>query len=117
MEQIPSNAEFSTFDSMRMKLAWLENTRRDILLEISQIAQVARAMYENSISTHCNRYNKAIKYVHDHKASIRIPKLDNASLRITAYSDASFDNNADSSSQLGHIVLLIHDNHNAIPVS
>ena len=34
-EQIPSNAEFSTYASMRMKLAWLANIRPDVVLEIS----------------------------------------------------------------------------------
>ena len=117
IEQIPSNAEFSKFASMRMKLAWLANTRPDIVLEISQIEQVTRAMYENDISTHCKRLNKAIKYVHDHNASIPIPKLNYDSLRITAYTDASFAYNIDLSSQLVRIVLLTDDNHNAMPVS
>ena len=36
---------------------------------------------------------------------------------ITAYSDAAFSNNAELSSQLGCIVLLTDDCHNAIPVS
>ena len=57
------------------------------------------------------------QYVHDHKASIRIPKLDCNSLRIIAYGDAAFVNNADLSSQLGLIVLLTDDNRNAIPLS
>ena len=74
-------------------------------------------MYENDISKHCKRLNKAIKYVHDTKASIRIPKLDCKSIRIKAYSDAAFVNNTDVSSQLRRIVLLTDDNHNAIPVS
>ena len=50
-------------------------------------------------------------------ASICIHKLDCNSLRITAYSDAIFANNADLSSQPGRIVLLTDDNHNAIPAS
>ena len=115
--QNPSNAEFSKFTSMRLKLPWLVNTRPDIVLEIPQIAQVARAMYEKDMNTHFKRLKKAIKYVHDHKACIQIPKLDYSYLRTTAYGDASFTNNADLSSQLGRIVLLTGDNHNAIPVS
>ena len=102
---------------MRMKLALLASTRPNMALEISQIPQVTRVMYEKGISKHCKRLNKAIKYVHDHKASIRILKFSYNSLRITAYSDAAFANNADLSSQLGRIVLLTDDNHNAISVS
>ena len=74
-------------------------------------------MYERDMSTHCKRLNNAIKYVYDHKASTRIPKLDYISLRITAYSEAAFANISDLSSQLGRIVLLTDDKHNDIPVS
>ena len=74
IEQIPYNAEFSKFASMRMRLAWLVNTRPNVVLEISLIAQVIRAMYEKHMSTHCKRLYKEIKYVHDHEASIRIHK-------------------------------------------
>ena len=49
IEQIPSNTEFSKFAYMRMKLAWLANTRPDIVLEISQTAHVTRTMYEKDI--------------------------------------------------------------------
>ena len=34
IEQIPSNTAFSKFVFMRMKLAWLANTRPDIVFEI-----------------------------------------------------------------------------------
>ena len=55
--------------------------------------------------------------MHGHEASIRVPKLDCNSLRITGYNDAAFANNVDSSSQLGRIALLTDDNHNSIAVS
>ena len=45
-EQIPSNTEFNTFSPMRMKLAWQENNRLHIVLEISRPAQGTWAMYE-----------------------------------------------------------------------
>ena len=44
VEQIPSNTEFSKLSSTRVRLAWLANTRPDIVFEISQIAQVTRAI-------------------------------------------------------------------------
>ena len=50
IEQIPSKAKFSKFASMIMKLAWLSNTIHDIVLEILEIAQVTRTMYEKNIS-------------------------------------------------------------------
>ena len=117
IEQILPNAEFRTTALMRMRLAWLANTRPNILLEISQIAQLTRSMYEKDMSTHCKRLKKLIKYLHDQKAPTRIPKLDYDSLRMTAYSDASISNNAGLSSRPGRIILLINDSHNAISVS
>ena len=74
-------------------------------------------MYEKDISKHCERLNKAIKYVHDHRVSVGIPKLDCSSSWIEAYSEAAFPNNADVSYHLGQILLLTDNNHYAIPVS
>ena len=74
-------------------------------------------MYVKDITKYCKRLNKSIKYVHDHKTSIRIPKLACNSLRITTCSDAAFASNADLYSQLRRIVLLTDDNLNSIPVS
>lgn len=44
LEEIPSDCSFGMFRSMRMKLAWLANTRPDCLFEISQLAQVTEDM-------------------------------------------------------------------------
>ena len=63
------DAEFSSFSSTRMRLAWIGNTRLDMIFEISQIAQATRTGYEKEIIKHCKRLNKEIKYVHDHQAS------------------------------------------------
>ena len=57
-------------------------------------------MYGKETSKHFKRLNKATKIVNDHRESIRIPKLDQYSLKITAYSDIAFSNDADLSSQL-----------------
>ena len=98
-----------------MKLAWLANTRPDLAFEISQIAQVTRAMFDQDMTKHCKRLKKAIKYAHYNKASTRIPKGDFGSLRIVAYIDAAFANNADLSSQLGCIILLTDASNKEIP--
>ena len=54
-----------------MKFACLANTRPETVFEISQILHVAQAMYEKDITKHYKRSNKAVEYLHDHKASIR----------------------------------------------
>ena len=73
-------------------------------------------MYESAITKHCKRLNKFIKDAHDNKESIWIPKSDFSSLRIVAYSDEAFANNADLPSQLGRIVLPTDVANNAVPV-
>ena len=52
IEQTPSEADFSMIDSMRMELSWLANTRPNIVLEISQIEQATRGMYEKDKTKH-----------------------------------------------------------------
>ena len=58
IEQILSDAEFSKFASMRIKLAWLPNTKPDIVFEISQIAQISQGIYEKHTSKHFKRLKK-----------------------------------------------------------
>ena len=53
IEQIPMDADFSKFASMRIKLAWRANSRLDLVLEISLNAQVTRAAYKQDISNNC----------------------------------------------------------------
>ena len=74
-------------------------------------------MHEKDINEHWKCLNKAIKYVHDHKTSFYIPKLNLNSLRISAYIDPAFTNNVNLSSQIGRIVPLTNDNVNSISVS
>ena len=50
-------------------------------------------MFDKDIIMYCKRLNKAVKYMHDHKASIYISKLECDSLQVTAYSDAEFAKN------------------------
>ena len=116
IERISSDSEFDKLASVRMKLTLLKNTRPDQFLEISQIAQVTRAIYETYIIKYWKRVNNVVKCMHDHKAPVKIPKHDWNSLRITIYSDAAFHNNTELSSQLGRIVLLTDDNQISISV-
>ena len=126
--QIPSDAEFSKFGLYENETRMLCNSRHDIVFEISQITQVARPMYGMDIEKLWKRLNIAIKYVHDHKESIFIPKLEWNSLRITGFSDAAFAHNVELSSQLGRKVsclkkiitlyqsLTCHKSHDALHV-
>ena len=101
---------------MRMKLAWLANTRPDCLFEISQLAHVTEDMFNQKPKQILQRLNKAVAFAVDNRVSLRIPKLDKSTLRVTGYSDASFANNADLSTQLDHICFLRDDTGALIPI-
>ena len=45
LEHLPATATFSAYRSMRMKLAWIINTRPDVAVDISQLAQITEDTY------------------------------------------------------------------------
>ena len=117
LEEIDFSSSYSDFRSMRMKLAWLSNTRPDLQFEISQLAQVTSEQFETNAHAHLKRLNDAIRYAHVNVAHLKIPKLDRSTLRNVGYSDATFANNPDLTSQLGRIILLMDKTDSAIPVT
>lgn len=117
LESLPPDASFNQFRSMRMKFAWLSHSRPDCLFEISQLAQVTEAKFDSSKREFLKRLNRAVKFADDHRVSLKIRKLDKESLRIIGFSDASFANNDDLTSQLGHIVFLGDKNIHFVPLT
>ena len=116
LQQLPMEATFAQFRSMRMSLGWLANTRPDCLLEISQLAQVTEELFSASKREIIRRLNKAISYAVDNRTPLKIPRLNVETLKIIGFSDASFANNADLTSQLGHICFLGDKTGAAAPV-
>ena len=115
LECLPTNAPFSDFRSMRMRLAWLSNTRPDCLFEVSQLAQVTEARFKASPKAWIRRLNKAVKLALINPISLRVAKLDPNTIRVIGYSDASFANNEDLSSQLGYICFIGDDTGAVVP--
>ena len=99
-----------------MRLAWLSNTRPDLLYEISQLAQVTQLRYDTEKKRIVQRANRAVRYAHNNPSKIMFPKLEAKSLRIVGYSDAGYSSNNDLSSQLGRIVLLMDESGAAAPI-
>ena len=116
LEELESTATFSDFRSMRMKLAWLAHTRPDCLFEISHLAQITESMFLKSPSSFTTRLNRSTRYAKRHKISISFPQLILPNVKVIGYSDASFGNNMDLSSQLGYIILLTDSSNQAIPI-
>lgn len=102
---------------MRMRLAWLAKSRPDWLFEISQLAKITEETFEKERHALIRKLNKAVKYAVDNRLRLRINKLDRKSLRIIEFSDSSFANNRELSSQLGHIVFLGDSSNAVIPLS
>ena len=117
LEELPADCPFKAFRSMRMKLAWLANTRPDCLFEISQLAQITEEMYEEDRRKVVRQLNRTIRYAIQNQISLQIPVLNIDTLRIIGYSDSSFANNRDLSSQLGHICFLGDDSGAVAPIS
>ena len=78
----------SDFMSQRMKLAWLANSRSDLLYSISLIAQVTKTMFETKPLTFGRRLHKAIQDAYNQPASIQFPRLNAKSLLVIGYPDA-----------------------------
>jgi len=63
------------------------------------------------------RLNKAIHFAVNNPLALRLPKLDMETLKVVGFADASFANNHDLSTQLGHIVFLCDAKGNAAPIA
>ncbi len=117
LEELPTCASLSDFRSMRMKLAWISNSRPDFLFEISQLAQVTESMFLEKPKEQLKHLNRVVRYAVSHPLEIRFPHLDPNTHRLVGFSDASFADNHDVTFQLGCIVLLMDDNGNATYLS
>lgn len=89
----------------------------DCLFEISQLAQVTETMFNEGKESHIRRLNKAVKYAIDNRVYVKVPKLDKTSLLIVGFSNASFANNTDLTSQLGNTVFLSDCTNAVVPIS
>ena len=76
-----------------------------------------QAIFKNAISYHCKRLNRVIRYVHDHKAPVRIAYLDCKSSKLIAYFDAALVESPELSSLPVRIVLLTDNSDISIRVS
>ena len=113
---LSTDAIYSDFASLQMKLSWLTHTQTDCCYEVSQLAQVTKEKFETELRTIMQSCNKLVKHVHDQALKIKIPKLELECLRVIGFSDASFASNADFTSQLGYICFLADASNNAIPI-
>ena len=117
LEELIHKIYFSSFRSLRMKVAWLANTRPDLLFEISQLAQITESMFEQDAKAFLKRLSGVVRHAHNNVAHLKLSCLERDDVRIVRYSDAAYSKNRDLKSQLGRVILLMDMSDSAIPVS
>ena len=117
LEQLQLETTYPDFRSMRMKVAWMANTRPDMQFKISQLVQVTQERFDKDAKAHLKRLNFIVRYAHDNVAHLKFPKLERRTIRIVGYSDAAYANNYDLTSQLGRIIFLMDDSNKCVPIS
>ncbi len=116
VEHLPVSASFPAFRSMRMKLGWLGNSLADCAIEISQLAQVPDVIFRDHYREIVKRINRVLTYAVDNPVALQVPKLDLETLQVIGFSNASFANVYDLTSQLEHIVYVTDGRGNAAPI-
>ena len=93
------DAPFSVFRSVRAKLTWIVHTGPDIACAVSFLAQTAKRTFDHE---NIKSLNKVITHLKNSaELCLWYPKLRLNDLHLTVYSDASFNNNKDKTSQIG----------------
>ena len=110
INQLPKTTTFDEFRTMRHKLAWLTNTKPEILAGVNILSQTTKETFkEDNVKT----INTLIKHVTKSAEKVlHFKPLDLDSIRIIVYSDGSFNGNPDGSSQVGYLIFLADKNNN-----
>jgi hypothetical protein len=107
LKTLDKDATFSQFRSFRAKLSWITQTRPDISCTVAFSSQITADVFHVNPSYCIQQLNRALKHLNKTPdLFLRFPKLYLKTLRLHVYSDASYANNADDSSQLGYIIFL-----------
>ena len=90
LTQLQEEATFKEFCSMRVYLAWISNTKPDILQEITQRAQTTQLRSEDMHKKFVRRINKGVQYAQDKSGRVPFPRFSVKGLRKAEYSDAGY---------------------------
>ena len=113
-ENFASEEQRKAFRQGIGQLGWLEGTTQPQLgFTFCQLSTVQ----SNPQMKDFSRYSKAVKELKSESVAITVPTIDLKTVRIKAYSDASYGNLKDGGSQIGYLVFLCDANGAAVPVS
>ena len=116
IKKINRDASFKGFRSLRAQLSWATQSRSYITCAVAQAALVTDDLFSPDPKKHCKGLNSVVSHVlTTTDQALKFPKLDLRRLRLQVYSDASYGNNLERSSQLGHIIFLADDNDKCQP--
>jgi hypothetical protein len=101
-----------------MAVEWMVRTRPDIPYEVARFSQVTEQQYICQPYTYVNELNSVIDLLHaSANLGITFPDIDPQTAFLCIYSDASYANNSDQSSQIGCIALLFDSAINRNPLA
>ena len=103
----PNQMEVKAFKSLRAKLLWAQNSRPDVSCAVAKLTQVTDDDLGKDKLTWMRMANRVVKHLKaNDDVLLMYPKLDPSSLRMRVYTDASYADNKDGSSQLGYAIYL-----------
>lgn len=105
-----------TFASIRMKLAWLAQSRIRILYEILQFTQVTRKRFDVDQKWILKELRDSLEVVKNHDVWLAFHKFYISSMHVLSFSDVNFVTNADQTSQLGYIVFFSNRFGTVVPI-
>ena len=107
IDPLLKDATFAQYSSLPAKLIWLLPTRPDILCAVAQSTQVTETRFNLDPPTDRRLLNSVVRHIRKPSGQkLHYPKLDKDSIRLQTYSDASYSNNYDGTSQLEYIIFL-----------
>jgi hypothetical protein len=103
LSELSADCSFADFRSARARLAWACNTRPDACFAVGMASQTVIDKFGPGSVTDLNN---AIRSVRTEQLELRYLKLYLETLRFTVYTDSSYANCEDFSSQIGFVVML-----------
>lgn len=104
LQRLTPDAKFDSFRSLRHQLAWLGQTRPDLVSVANICSQVTTSNFGRA---HIKMLNDGVSHAHaTQHLGLGMHPLHRRTLNILVYADASFGNNWDHSTQLEFFVFL-----------
>jgi hypothetical protein len=101
--KLPLDCSFQEFRSARARLAWACNTRPDACYAA---CMASRTTGEKFCQKGVIEWNEVIRSIRGERLDLVYPRLDLLTLRLTVYTDSSYANCEDLSSEIGFVVML-----------